>query len=445
MEWRSHQNLNFLTERDLGTTNEAETTVKRIIKAVREKGNQAILELTEQLDRVTLSTLAVSEADIQEAYEKVDSKVIVAIRKAANNIEAFHEKQKVVSWFEESPDGSMLGQKVTPIDSVGVYVPGGSAAYPSSVLMGVIPAKVAGVERIVLVSPPQADGKINPGVLVAAKEVGVNELYTVGGAQAVAALAYGTETIQPVDKIVGPGNLYVTLAKKEVFGAVDIDSLAGPSEIVILADHTAKPSWVASDLLSQAEHDPRAMAILITTDRELAVAVDDEVQRQCAALPRAAIASESIETFGKLFLVESIEEGIDLVNRLAPEHLEIVTEDPESWLPQIRHAGAIFLGAYSSEPVGDYLAGPNHIIPTNGTARYGSPLNVESFIKRSSVIRYSEEALKREAEAIATLARFEGLEGHARAIEERLKGGEDHGTNRNDQKDNSRDDHFAKP
>ncbi|WEG13616.1 histidinol dehydrogenase [Pullulanibacillus sp. KACC 23026] len=443
MEWRSSQDLDFLNDRNTAATKEAEASVKRILQLVQEKGEEGILELTEQFDKVRLTRLRVTDTDIQEAYKRVDDVVIEAIRKAAKNIESFHDKQKVTSWFEEAPDGTMLGQKVTPLDSIGLYVPGGSAAYPSSVLMGAIPAKVAGVKRIVLVSPPQADGKINPGVLVAANEVGVTECYSVGGAQAIGALAYGTETIQPVDKIVGPGNLYVTLAKKEVFGSVAIDSLAGPSEIVILADRTANPAWIASDLLSQAEHDPHAMAVLITNDRELGEKVDAEVQKQCAALPRKSIAGQSISSYGKLFLVDTIEAGIEVVNRLAPEHLEVVTENPESWLPHIRHAGAIFLGAYSSEPVGDYLAGPNHIIPTNGTARFGSPLNVESFIKRSSIIRYSEKAFKRDAEAIMTLARYEGLEGHAQAIEQRLQGGLSNGANRNDQKNNSRDGHYT--
>ena len=443
MEWRSSKDLDFLKARAIDATKEAEQSVKQIIQAVRAQGDKAIFDFTQTFDEVSLTSLKVSQKDFQEAYDLVDDEVIQAIRLAAANIEAFHAKQKATSWFEESEDGSLLGQKVTPIDSVGLYVPGGSAAYPSSVLMSAIPAKVAGVKRIVMVSPPQADGKINPGVLVAADVVGVTECYVMGGAQAIAALAYGTETVAPVDKIVGPGNLYVTLAKKEVFGTVAIDSLAGPSEIVVIADQTANPSWVASDLLSQAEHDANAMAVFITNDRALAEAVDAEVQKQCAELPRQAIAGASINQFGKLFLVETLEEGIELVNRIAPEHLEVITENPEQWLPYIRHAGAIFLGPYSSEPVGDYLAGPNHIIPTNGTARYGSPLSVESFIKRSSIIRYSEKALKREASAIMSLARFEGLEGHARAIEQRVKGGSSRGTESNDQTNNRGNRHYT--
>jgi histidinol dehydrogenase len=443
MEWRSSRDLDYLKARAVGATKEAEQSVKRILQAVQEKGDQAIFEFTQTFDQVTLSSLRVPEQDFQEAYELVDDEVIQAIRKAAENIETFHAKQKATSWFEESPDGSLLGQKVTPLDSVGLYVPGGSAAYPSSVLMSAIPAKVAGVKRLVLVSPPQADGKINPGVLVAAQEVGVTDCYAMGGAQAVAALAYGTETVAPVDKIVGPGNLYVTLAKKEVFGTVAIDSLAGPSEIVVIADRTANPCWVASDLLSQAEHDPNSMAVLITDDRALAEAVDAEVQKQCADLPRQKIAAASIDQYGKLFLVDTLEEGLELVNRLAPEHLEVMTENPEQWLPYIRHAGAIFLGPYSSEPVGDYFAGPNHIIPTNGTARYGSPLSVESFIKRSSIIRYSEKALKRDAALITSLARYEGLEGHARAIEQRVKGGNPSGTEGSNQTNNGRNRHYT--
>ncbi len=424
MQWRTSRDLDFLKDREIGATIEAEASVKQIIGRVKQDGDRAVLDFTQTFDHVTRDSLIVTEEDMLAAYKKVDGEIVEAIRAAAQRIQAFHEKQKVSSWVEEQEDGTLLGQQVTPIDSVGLYVPGGSAPLPSSVLMAALPAKVAGVKRLVLASPPQADGHINPGVLVAAHEVGISECYTMGGAQAIAALAYGTESVPAVDKIVGPGNLYVTLAKKEVFGKVDIDSLAGPSEIVVLADHTANPAWVASDLLSQAEHDPNAMAILITTDRALGEAVEGEVKKQCETLPRKAIASASIENNGKIFWVESLEEGVELVNRLAPEHLEVVTEDPEALLPDIRHAGAIFLGGFSSEPVGDYFAGPNHIIPTNGTARYGSPLNVESFIKRSSLIRYSEQALKRDARTITTLARLEGLEAHARAVEQRLKGGD---------------------
>jgi len=321
------------------------------------------------------------------------------------------------------PDGTILGQIIRPLKRVGVYVPGGKAAYPSSVLMNVIPAQIAGVPEIVMVTPPSTGGKegIDPYILVAAAEAGVNEIYRVGGAQAVAALAFGTESIAPVDKICGPGNIYVALAKREVYGAVDIDSIAGPSEIVVLADETAEPAYVAADLLSQAEHDEMASAILVTPSQSLADSVAAEVERQLQELPRQAIARSSVENYGAIIVVESMEEGVSVVNRLAPEHLEIVVEDPMGLVGSIENAGAIFLGAYSSEPVGDYFAGPNHIIPTNGTARFSSPVDVDDFIKKSSLIYYSKEALLRDGKTIIELARREGLEGHARAIEIRLK------------------------
>ena len=318
-------------------------------------------------------------------------------------------------------NGSILGQKITPLDSVGVYVPGGTAAYPSSVLMNVIPAKVAGVKRIVMVSPPDTDGKLPAAVLVAAKEAGVKEIYKVGGAQAIAALAYGTESIAPVDKITGPGNIFVALAKREVFGDVDIDMIAGPSEIAIIADDSARADEVAADLLSQAEHDPRACSVLVTPSIVLAEAVAVEVEKQLAELPRKEIASKSIADYGVIYVTSSIEEAVETVNQLAPEHLEILTENGIELLGKIRHAGAIFIGRYSSEPVGDYFAGPNHVLPTNGTARFSSPLNVDDFQKKSSVIIYSEKALKDNGEKIAKFARMEGLEAHARAVELRLK------------------------
>lgn len=373
-------------------TEEQRFTVLDIITEVRKKGDAALLHFTEKFDQVSLSSLRVTDEEIQEAYKKLDSSLLEIIQEAANNIENYHRRQKRESWITTQENGTMLGQKFTALDSVGVYVPGGLAAYPSSVLMNVIPARVAGVERIVMVSPPKEDGKLPAGVLVAANELGVSEIYKVGGAQAIAALAYGTETIQKVDKIVGPGNIYVALAKREVFGHVSIDMIAGPSEIVVLADETARPAEVAADLLSQAEHDERASSVLVTTSLTLANKVKGEVQRQLETLPRKEIASASIENYGAIYVTTTLEDAVNLVNDLAPEHLEVLTENPMNLLGKIKHAGAIFLGRYSSEPIGDYFAGPNHVLPTNGTARFSSPLNVDDFMKKSSIISYSEQA-----------------------------------------------------
>ncbi|OZQ62176.1 histidinol dehydrogenase [Paenibacillus sp. VTT E-133280] len=406
-------------------TPEQNQAVKEIVTAIKKEGDTALLRYTEQFDRVTLTSnqLRVTPEELQAAYGRVEESFVSAIQAAAANIRAFHARQKRNSWMDLQPDGTILGQIIRPLKRVGVYVPGGKAAYPSSVLMNVIPAQIAGVPEIVMVTPPSTGGKegIDPYILVAAAEAGVNEIYRVGGAQAVAALAFGTESIAPVDKICGPGNIYVALAKREVYGAVDIDSIAGPSEIVVLADETAEPAYVAADLLSQAEHDEMASAILVTPSQSLAVSVAAEVERQLQELPRQAIARSSVENYGAIIVVESMEEGISVVNRLAPEHLEIVVEDPMGLVGSIENAGAIFLGAYSSEPVGDYFAGPNHIIPTNGTARFSSPVDVDDFIKKSSLIYYSKEALLRDGTTIIELARREGLEGHARAIEIRLK------------------------
>ncbi|WP_127498608.1 histidinol dehydrogenase [Paenibacillus glycanilyticus] len=406
-------------------TPEQNETVRQIVEAIKEEGDAALLRYTEQLDRVRIdaSSLRVTQEEINAAYGKVDAAFLTAIREAAVNIRVFHEKQMRNSWMDLQPDGTMLGQILRPLKRVGVYVPGGKAAYPSSVLMNVIPAQVAGVPEIVMVTPPATGGKegIDPYILVAAAEAGVKEMYRVGGAQAIAALAYGTATIAPVDKICGPGNIYVALAKRTVFGAVDIDSIAGPSEIVVLADEGANASYIAADLLSQAEHDEMASAILVTPSETLAEAVAAEVERQLATLPREAIARASIDSYGAVLLVESIQAGIDVVNKLAPEHLEVLTADPMSLLGLIENAGAIFLGPYSSEPVGDYFAGPNHIIPTNGTARFSSPVNVDDFLKKSSLIYYSKEALLKNGNSIMTLARHEGLEAHARAIQIRLE------------------------
>ncbi|MED3549744.1 histidinol dehydrogenase [Cytobacillus praedii] len=404
-------------------TKEQRAAVKNIIKSVRKDGDQALKAYSLEFDGVLMENFTVTEEEKREAYKEVDDTVLGVIREAADNIRIYHEKQLRTSWMTTDENGSILGQKVTHLDSVGLYVPGGTAAYPSSVLMNVIPAKVAGVKRIVIATPPdKKTGKLPPAVLVAAQEAGAKEMYKVGGAQAIAALAYGTETIASVDKITGPGNIYVALAKREVFGDVDIDMIAGPSEIAILADATAKPNEVAADLLSQAEHDQLSCSVLVTPSEELAEAVADEVEKQLNALPRQEIARQSIENYGAIYVTETMEEAVQTVNRLAPEHLEIITENALSLIGQIRHAGAIFIGRFSPEPVGDYFAGPNHVLPTNGTARFSSPLSVEDFQKKSSIVFYSEKALKENGEKIAAFARLEGLEAHARAIEARLKG-----------------------
>lgn len=410
-------------EVEYGTPEQNESAL-RIVADVKAEGDAALLRYTEQHDKVKLDApaLRVAQEEIDAAYDRVDAAFLTALREAAVNIRKFHEKQMRNSWMDLQPDGTMLGQIMRPLKRVGVYVPGGKAAYPSSVLMNVIPAQVAGVPEIVMVTPPATGGRegIDPYILVAAAEAGVKELYRVGGAQAIAALAYGTESIAPVDKICGPGNIYVALAKRAVFGAVDIDSIAGPSEIVVLADESADPVYIAADLLSQAEHDEMASSILVTPSEKLAQAVSDEVERQLSTLPRQDIARSSIDQYGAVLLVDSLEAGIDVVNQLAPEHLEVLTEEPMRLLALIENAGAIFLGPYSSEPVGDYFAGPNHIIPTNGTARFSSPVNVDDYMKKSSLIYYSKEALMKNGDSIMTLARHEGLEGHARAIQVRL-------------------------
>ncbi|MBT2657333.1 histidinol dehydrogenase [Bacillus sp. ISL-18] len=405
---------------EAGTSEQVEI-VKGIISEIRHRGEEALREFTEKFDRVHLTSFSVSESEIEAAYTEVDQEYIEIVREAAENIKSFHEKQLRPSWMTTEENGTILGQKITPLDSVGVYVPGGTAAYPSSVLMNVIPAKVAGVKRIVMVSPPDESGKLPAAVLVAAKEAGVKEIFKVGGAQAIAALAYGTESIAPVDKITGPGNIFVALAKREVFGDVDIDMIAGPSEIAVLADDTARADEVAADLLSQAEHDPRACSVLVTPSLALAEAVAKEVEKQLAVLPRREIASRAIADYGAIYVTADLDEAVETVNQLAPEHLEVITENAMELLGKIRHAGAIFIGRYSSEPVGDYFAGPNHVLPTNGTARFSSPLNVDDFQKKSSVIVYSEKALKENGEKIAKFARMEGLEAHARAVETRMK------------------------
>ncbi|MDQ3884159.1 MAG: histidinol dehydrogenase [Thermoproteota archaeon] len=398
-------------------TEEQRKIVKDIIANVKAQGDVALKEYTATFDGVTLEALAVNKKEIEEAYNLVSSEMVEIIKEAAANIRYFHEKQLRDSWITTDKNGTILGQKVTPLDSVGVYVPGGTAAYPSSVLMNVIPAQVAGVERIVMVSPPGKDGKLPAGVLVTALEAGVKEIYKVGGAQAIAALAYGTESIQSVDKITGPGNIFVALAKREVFGDVDIDMIAGPSEIAVLADVSARANEVAADLLSQAEHDARACSVLVTPSMALAQAVAGEVEKQLETLPRREIAAQSISDYGAIYVTENIDEAIETVNKLAPEHLELMVENAMEKVGRIRHAGAIFIGRFSSEPVGDYFAGPNHVLPTNGTARFSSPLSVDDFQKKSSLIMYSEQAFQENSAKIAAFARLEGLEAHARAVE----------------------------
>lgn len=407
-------------KRELEGGNEEQLkTVRQVLADVRENGDAAIRKYTEMWDGVKLTDFRVTEEEINEAINNFDPQLKKDLEEAAANIRYYHEAQKREDYKLSLQNGSYLAQRIIPLDSVGLYVPGGSAAYPSSVLMNVIPAQVAGVKRIVITSPCGKDGKLPPAVLVSAKILGINEIYKVGGAQAIAALAYGTESIAPVDKITGPGNIFVALAKREVFGEVAIDMIAGPSEICVIADDTAYSDEVAADLLSQAEHDRLACAVLITTSEKLAEAVSQQVEEQLKQLPREDIARPSIENFGHIYIAENMEQAIEAVNSLAPEHLEIMTENAEEVSEQIRHAGAIFIGRYSSEPVGDYFAGTNHVLPTNSTARFASGLNVDDFIKKTSVVYYSEKTWEENAPKIARLARMEGLEGHARAVESR--------------------------
>nr|WP_294465861.1 histidinol dehydrogenase [uncultured Sellimonas sp.] len=419
--------LKDLLKRSPDSYGEYEERVSAILKNVKENGDKALFDYTEQFDHVHLTkeTIRVTESEIKEAYEKTDAKLVEVIRKALNNIKSYHEKQKQYSWFDSKPDGTILGQKVTPLKRVGVYVPGGKAVYPSSVLMNVIPAKIAGVEEIVMVTPPGKDGTVSPHTLVAAKEAGVDVIYKVGGAQAVAALAYGTESIPKTDKIVGPGNIYVALAKKAVYGYVSIDSVAGPSEILVIADETANPRYVAADLLSQAEHDELASAILVTTSRELAQKVSDEVDGFLKELSRAEIIRKSLDNYGYILVAETLEEAIETANEIASEHLEILTKNPFDVMTKIRNAGAIFLGEYASEPLGDYFAGPNHILPTNGTAKFFSPLSVDDFIKKSSIIAYSKDALEKIHEDIEYFAQAEQLTAHANSIKVRFENKEE--------------------
>lgn len=415
--------LENLLKRSPNSYGEFEGRVNEIIENVREKRDAAIFDYTKRFDGADINAenILVTEDEIKEAYGKVDEKLLEVIRKALVNIRKYHEKQRQYSWFDSEESGIILGQKVTALEKVGVYVPGGKAVYPSSVLMNIVPARVAGVKKIVMTTPPGKDGKVNPATLVAAKEAGVDAIYKVGGAQAIAALAFGTESVPKVDKIVGPGNIYVALAKKAVFGFVNIDSIAGPSEIMVLADETANPRFVAADLLSQAEHDEMASAILVTTSRDLAEQVSKEVEGFVAQLSRKKIIQKSLDNYGYILVAESMDEAIATVNEIASEHLELVTKNPFETMTKIRNAGAIFVGEYSSEPLGDYFAGPNHVLPTNGTAKFFSPLSVDDFIKKSSIISYSREALEPIYKDIVQFAECEQLTAHANSIRVRFE------------------------
>lgn len=415
--------LTTLLKRSPSQYPEYEKTVSEILNNVRNNGDKAVFEYTEKFDgyKYDENTIRVTEKEINEAYDNYDKELIAIMEKAFNNIKEYHEKQKQNSWISTKEDGTLLGVKVSAIEKAGVYVPGGKAAYPSSTLMCVIPALVAGVERIVMVTPANKEGKVADCTLVAAKICGVNEIYKVGGAQAIAALAYGTETIPKVDKIVGPGNIFVALAKKAVFGHVSIDSVAGPSEILVIADDTSNPRYVAADLLSQAEHDQLASAILLTTSKELADKVSAEVDIFLKELSRTEIIEKSLENYGYIILCDSIDNAIDAANEIASEHLEILTKNPYETMTKIKNAGAIFLGEYSSEPLGDYFAGPNHVLPTNGTAKFFSPLSVDAFIKKTSIISYSKDALKEIHTDIERFALSEGLSAHANSIKVRFE------------------------
>lgn len=418
--------LEDLLKRDPNHYTQYADAVQVIVDTVKAEGDRALFAYTEKFDHaiVTAENVRVTEDELQEAMDQVDPELVEVMKRALVNIRSYHEKQKRYSWFDTRPDGSILGQKITPLASVGVYVPGGKAAYPSSVLMNIVPAQVAGVSQIVMVTPCNAQGKVNPVTLVAAHLAGATQVYKAGGAQAVAALAFGTESIPRVDKIVGPGNIYVALAKKAVYGHVSIDSIAGPSEILVIADETANPRYVAADLLSQAEHDELASAILVTTSLKLAEEVAGEVDQFLQELSRKEILEKSLENYGYILVVDSLQEAVDTANDIASEHLEIVTANPFEVMTKIRNAGAIFLGQYSSEPLGDYFAGPNHVLPTNGTAKFFSPLNVDDYVKKSSIIYYSKEALEPVHEDIIKFAEAEHLTAHANSIRVRFEGKE---------------------
>lgn len=415
--------MNNLLKRSPNNYDSYEKTVNEIIQNIRQNKDQAVFEYTEKFDRYSLNenNIQVTREEIAAAYQEVDASYIAIMRKSASNIKDFHKKQLRNSWMDTKEDGSILGQKITPIARVGVYVPGGKAAYPSSTLMNIIPAKVAGVEEIIMTTPPDSNGKINAGTLVAADIAGATSIYKVGGAQAIAALAFGTQSIPKVDKIVGPGNIFVALAKKAVFGYVSIDSVAGPSEILVIADEKANPKYVAADLLSQAEHDELASAICITTSKDLAKKISDETDRFIEKLERKEIIIKSLENYGYILLVSTMEEAIELANEIASEHLELLVENPFEMMAKIKNAGAIFLGNYSSEPLGDYFAGPNHVLPTNGTAKFFSPLNVDDFCKKSSIIYYTKDALEEVHKDVETFAMNEGLTAHANSIRVRFE------------------------
>ena len=415
--------LEDLLKRSPNNYGQYEQGVAEILERVKTEKDQALFDYTKKFDQAIISAenIRVTEEEIQEAYDLADPALVDIIRKALHNIKTYHEKQRQYSWFDSKPDGTMLGQKVTPLHRVGVYVPGGKAVYPSSVLMNIVPAKVAGVDEIIMVTPPGRDGKVTPNTLIAACEAGADAIYKVGGAQAIGALAYGTESIPKVDKSVGPGNIYVALAKKAVYGHVSIDAIAGPSEILVIADDTANPRYVAADLLSQAEHDELASAILVTTSEELAQKVSDEVDEFVKVLSRKEIIQKSLDNYGYILVADTMEEVIEIANDIASEHLEIQTKNPYDVMTKIRNAGAIFIGEYSSEPLGDYFAGPNHVLPTNGTAKFFSPLSVDDFIKKSSIIAYSREALEEIHEDIENFAKAEQLTAHANSIKVRFE------------------------
>ena len=415
--------LENLLKRSPNNYGKFEAAVADILANVKEKGDEALFSYTKEFDKVevTPETIRVTEEEIEEAYKAVDASLLEVIRKALVNIRSYHEKQRQNSWFTSPENGTMLGQKVTPLNRVGVYVPGGKAVYPSSVLMNIVPAKVAGVPHIVMTTPPGKDGKVNPSTLVAAKEAGADEIYKVGGAQAIGALAYGTASIPKVDKIVGPGNIFVALAKKAVYGHVSIDSIAGPSEILVLADETANAHYVSADLLSQAEHDEMASAILITTSTELAQNVEKEIEGYLKVLSRKEIIEKSLENFGYILIAEDMDEAIEAANEIASEHMEIVTKNAFEVMMKVRNAGAIFIGEYSSEPLGDYFAGPNHVLPTNGTAKFFSALSVDDFIKKSSIVYYSRSALQEIHKDIIQFASSEQLTAHANSIAVRFE------------------------
>ncbi len=415
--------LNDLLKRSPNNYTEYADTVQEIVDSVRADGDQALFEYTKKFDKaeITAGNIQVTKKEIEEAYQEVDGHLLEVIRKALVNIRTYHEKQKQFSWFDTTETGTMLGQKVTPLQAVGVYVPGGKAVYPSSVLMNIVPAKVAGVKKVIMTTPCDASGKVYATTLVAANEAGVDAIYKAGGAQAIAALAFGTQSVPKVDKIVGPGNIFVALAKRAVYGYVSIDSIAGPSEILVLADETANPRYVAADLLSQAEHDELASAILVTTSKELAQKVSDEIAAFLTKLSRSEIIKKSLDNYGYILVADDLETAIEAANDIASEHLEIVTKNPFEVMMKIQNAGAIFIGEYSSEPLGDYFAGPNHVLPTNGTAKFFSPLSVDDFVKKSSIIYYSKEALEPVHQDIIDFAASEQLTAHANSIQVRFE------------------------